>query len=321
MESILATRKQDGPFQSLEDFCARVDLRLVNRRVVESLIKAGAFDSLGLPRAHLMAGVDAALETGQRQQREKSEGQASFFDLLPTPVVTPKAEPIAVVPEWDSDQRLEFEKEVLGFYISGHPLARYATMVESLGMTSTSEIAAKSAGARVLLFGQVASMKETSTKGGNRMAFVTLEDMAGTVEVTVFPEPFKAAAEYLRGRQPVIVRGRIDDADKGRVVLAEDVRPLEAALTADGGGAVKSSNEPNAVRVRIRPASDPQEAVAALKTICGNHPGPVPVFVHLLLAAQEVVVRTRGLAVDAAPELVAELNECFGAGAVTVDHA
>ena len=321
MESILATRKQDGPFKSLEDFCARVDLRLVNRRVLESLIKAGAFDSLGLPRAHLMAGVDTALETGQRQQREKAEGQASFFDLLPTPVAAPKAEPIALVAEWDSDQRLEFEKEVLGFYISGHPLARYASMVESFGITSTSEIAAKSAGARVLLFGQVAALKETATKSGSRMAFVTLEDMVGTVEVTVFPEPFKAAAEHLRGRQPVLVRGRIDDADKGRVVLADDIRPLEAALAADGRGAVKSSSEPNAVRVRIRPAGDPRESIAALRTICGNHPGPVPVFVHLLLPAQEVVVRTRGLAVDAAPDLVAELNERFGDGAVTVDHA
>jgi len=321
MESILATRKQDGPFKSLEDFCARVDLRLVNRRVLESLIKAGAFDSLGLPRAHLMAGVDTALETGQRQQREKAEGQASFFDLLPAPVAAPKAEPIALVAEWDSDQRLEFEKEVLGFYISGHPLARYASMVESFGITSTSEIAAKSAGARVLLFGQVAALKETATKSGSRMAFVTLEDMVGTVEVTVFPEPFKAAAEHLRGRQPVLVRGRIDDADKGRVVLADDIRPLEAALAADGRGAVKSSSEPNAVRVRIRPAGDPRESIAALRTICGNHPGPVPVFVHLLLPAQEVVVRTRGLAVDAAPDLVAELNERFGDGAVTVDHA
>ncbi|PYM97506.1 MAG: DNA polymerase III subunit alpha [Candidatus Rokuibacteriota bacterium] len=321
MESILATRKQDGPFKSLEDFCARVDLRLVNRRVLESLIKAGAFDSLGLPRAHLMAGVDTALETGQRQQREKAEGQASFFDLLPTPVAAPKAEPIALVAEWDSDQRLEFEKEVLGFYISGHPLARYASMVESFGITSTSEIAAKSAGARVLLFGQVAALKETATKSGSRMAFVTLEDMVGTVEVTVFPEPFKAAAEHLRGRQPVLVRGRIDDADKGRVVLADDIRPLEAALAADGRGAVKSSSEPNAVRVRIRPAGDPRESIAALRTICGNHPGPVPVFVHLLLPAQEVVVRTRGLAVDAAPDLVAELNGRFGDGAVTVDHA
>src|SRR5262247_1778035 len=263
MESILATRKQDGPFQSLEDFCARVDLRLVNRRVVESLIKAGAFDSLGLPRAHLMAQVDGALERGQRHQRERAEGQASFFDLPPAVAARPSADATALVPEWDSDQRLEFEKEVLGFYISGHPLARYATMVESLGMTSTSEIAAKSAGARVLLFGQMAALKETATKSGSRMAFVTLEDMVGTVEVTVFPEPFKAAAEHLRGRQPVLVRGRIDDADKGRVVLADDIRPLDAALAADGRGAAKTASEPNAVRVRVRPGADPQEAVAA----------------------------------------------------------
>src|SRR5437879_12614227 len=97
MESILATRAADGAFKSLEDFCARVDLRLVNRRVLESLIKAGAFDSLGLPRAHLMAAVDAALETGQRQQREKAEGPASFFDLLPAPAAAPPSQPLPVV--------------------------------------------------------------------------------------------------------------------------------------------------------------------------------------------------------------------------------
>src|SRR2546421_6147592 len=105
-------------------------------------------------------------------------------------------------------------------------------MVESFGIPSTREIAAKSEGARVLPFGQVAALNETATKSGSRMAFVTLEDMVGTVEITVFPEPFKAAAEHLRGRQPVLVRGRIDDADKGRVVLADDIRPLEAALPA-----------------------------------------------------------------------------------------
>src|SRR5437879_9836352 len=309
MESILATRKQDGPFKSLEDFCARVDLRLVNRRVLESLIKAGAFDSLGLPRAHLMAAVDAALETGQRQQREKAEGQASFFDLLPAPAAAPTSEPVAVVAEWEADQRLEFEKEVLGFYISGHPLARYAAMVESLGMTSTSEVATRSAGARVLLFGQVAALKETATKSGNRMAFLTLEDMSGTVEVTVFPETFKASAELLRGREPVLVRGRIDDADKGRVVLAEDIRLLDAALAADGRGAAKTTSEPNAVRVRVRPGADLQEAIAALRAICTSHPGSVPVFVHVLLPAQEVVVRTRGLGVDAGADLVAELDQ------------
>src|SRR5260370_20109092 len=125
MESTLRTRAEAGPFKSLEDFCARVDLRLVNRRVVESLVKAGAFDSLGLPRAHLLATADAALESGQRQQRDRAEGQSSFFDLLPPEAARPASPPLEVTPEGDQDQRLAFEKEVLGFYISGHPRARF----------------------------------------------------------------------------------------------------------------------------------------------------------------------------------------------------
>src|SRR6266850_3165069 len=228
MESILKTRAADGDFRTLDDFCVRVDLRLVNRRVIESLIKAGAFDTLGLPRAHLLSQCDMALESGQRQQREKAEGQGSFFDLLPAAAPAPRAsEPAAaVVPEWDDDQRLAYEKEVLGFYVSGHPLARFEGVAESLGVTSSTELANRSHGARVTLFGHVAAIKETATKSGNRMAFLTLEDMTGTVDVTVFPEPYKAAAALLRAREPVVVRGRVDDGDKGRVVLAEDVRPL-----------------------------------------------------------------------------------------------
>jgi DNA polymerase-3 subunit alpha len=320
MESILATRDTDDSFRSLEDFCARVDLRLVNRRVVESLVKAGAFDSLGLPRAHLMATLDAALERGQRLQRERAEGQASFFDLLPPAPAAPAAEPAAVGPEWDTDQRLAFEREVLGFYISGHPLTRYRAVVESLGITPSGDLGAKSPGGRVLLFGQVAALKETSTKSGNRMAFVTLEDMDGTVEVTVFPEPFKAAVEHLRSREPLLIRGRIDDGDKGRVVLAEDVRPLEQAL---GEGVARSlaGGEPNAMRIRLRPGADPGPAVAAVKDVCRQHPGSVPVFLHVLLPAQEVVVRARGLAVDASPELRGKLDALLGPAAATIEHA
>src|SRR3989454_1321831 len=190
MESILKTRAADGEFTTLEDFCVRVDLRLVNRRVIESLIKAGAFDGLGLPRAHLLSQCDMALESGQRQQREKAEGQGSFFDLIPAaaPAARPsEASATGVVPEWDDDQRLAYEKEVLGFYVSGHPLARYQPLVESLGITRSGELVAKSPGSRVPLFGQVVALKETSTKSGNRMAFLTLEDMDGTVEVTIFP--------------------------------------------------------------------------------------------------------------------------------------
>jgi DNA polymerase-3 subunit alpha len=322
MESILRTRAAEGAFKTLEDFCARVDLRLVNRRVIESLIKAGAFDALGLPRAHLLAQCDLALEAGQRQQRDRAEGQGSFFDLLPAATPAPRrAEPAAaVVPEWDDDQRLAFEKEVLGFYVSGHPLTRFEGVAESLGVTSSAELVNRGHGARVILFGHVAALKETATKSGNRMGFVTLEDMTGTVEVTVFPEPYKAAAPWLRGREPVVVRGRVDDGDKGRVVLAEDVRPLEQSLAA-GGGRPRNGGEPTACRVRVRAGEDSAERLAALRRLCEEHPGPVPVFIHLLLPTREVVVRARAVSVEPTADLRAGLDALLGAGATVIDHA
>ncbi len=321
MQSILKARSGEGSFQTLEDFCARVDLRLVNRRVVESLIKAGAFDSLGLTRAHLLATTDTALESGQRQQRDRAEGQGSFFEILPAAPVRASA-PADITPEWDADQRLAFEKEVLGFYISGHPLARYRGVVEPLGVTTSADLAAKGHGARVILFGHANGLKETSTKGGNRMAFFTLEDMEGTVEVTVFPEPFKTAAACLRSGEAVLVRGRVDDGDKGRVVLAEDVRLLEQAL-AESGGRPKNGgvSEPNACRIRLTPGEDPSAALAAVRQLCGEHPGRVPVFLHLVLGGQEVVVRTRGLSVDGSTELVTAGETLLGPGNISVDYA
>jgi len=325
MQSILKSRSAEGTFKMLEDFCARVDLRLVNRRVVESLIKAGAFDSLGLTRAHLLATTDTALESGQRQQRDRAEGQGSFFEMMPAAAPARVSAPAEIMPEWDADQRLAFEKEVLGFYISGHPLARYRGVVEPLGVTTSADLAAKGHGARVLLFGHATGLKETSTKGGNRMAFFTLEDMEGTVEVTVFPEPFKSAATCLRSgeREPLLVRGRVDDGDKGRVVLAEDVRELAQALAESGGRPRNGggASEPNACRIRVTPGEDPSAALAAVRQLCEEHPGRVPVFLHLVLEGQEVVVRTRGLSVDGSRELVAEGESRLGPGSVSVDYA
>ena len=323
MESILKTRADEGTFKTLDDFCVRVDLRLVNRRVIESLIKAGAFDSLGLTRAHLLAQTDAALEAGQRVQRDRAEGQASFFDdLLPKAPVQTRAEPMApVLEEWPDDQRLAYEKEVLGFYVSGHPLAQYAAVVESLGVTTAADLAAKGHGAKVTLVGHVAALKETATKSGNRMAFLTLEDMTGTVEVTVFPEPFKAAAPFLRGREPIIVRGRVDDGDKGRVVLAEDARLLEHSLGATTTRA-KTGGEPSACRIRVRGNGDatPQQ-LATLRKLCEEHPGGVPVFVHVLVPGLEVVVRSRGISVDAGAALNEKVRALLGPAALTVDYA
>src|SRR5262245_38312757 len=320
MESILKTRAEAGPFRSLEDFCVRVDLRLANRRVMESLVKAGAFDSLGLTRAHLLAHLDGALEAGQRQQRERAEGQASFFDLLPSPEPGPTTASLAIVDEWDDDQRLAYEKEVLGFYVSGHPLARYRALVDSLDVTTTADLGARSHGARVRLLGHAVGVKETATKSGNRMAFFTLEDMNGTVEVTVFPEPYKAAAPALRSGEPLLVRGRVDDGDKGRVILAEEVRLLDATLARAGNG---QAGEPQACRVRVPVGGDDASgpSLTALRSACAEPPGSVPLCVHVMLPAREIVVRARGLSVDASPELVARVETILGPGTVVVERA
>src|SRR2546426_798402 len=147
MESILRGRREQGPFGALADFCARVDLRLVNRRVIESLIKAGAFDAVGPSRAHLLSTLDLAMETGQRQQRDRVEGQVSLFELGGGPPSAPAEAP--TVPEWEPDQLLAYEREVLGFYVSGHPLARFRSVTESLGVTPPGELGVPAPGARV----------------------------------------------------------------------------------------------------------------------------------------------------------------------------
>ena len=337
IQSILATRETKGRFSSLADFCGRVDLRLVNRRVIESLIKAGAFDSLGLARAALLATLDRAMEAGQRLQRDRQEGQGSFFDLMNAKeagAARPAALEDEAIPEWPADQRLAYEKEVLGFYLTGHPLARFREVALRLGAVAIADLAQRAVGARLTLFGQVTALKEIPTKNGDRMAFATLEDMGGSVELTIFPGPFKAAAALLRSREPIIVRGRVDDTDKGRVVLAEEIRPAEespAAKAAEPYGAEASfpgdpfadpvGLEPQTCRIRVPGRSDAQGLLEAVRQLLLAHPGRVPVFLHLLLPEREVVVRATGVAVEPTDELAAKVNTLLGEGSMLVEYA
>jgi DNA polymerase-3 subunit alpha len=315
IETILRARREQGAFGTLADFCARVDLRLVNRRVIESLIKAGAFDVVGPSRAHLLSTLDLAMETGQRQQRDRVEGQVSLFELGVAPPSAPAEAP--TVPEWEPDQLLAYEREVLGFYVSGHPLARFRSVTESLGVTPTGELGVRATGARVTLLGQVAAMKEIPTKNGDRMAFVTLEDMDGTAELTVFPAPFKAAAALLRSREPILVRGRVDDTEKGRVVLAEEIRPLEQAVA---GALPGAGGAPQACRIRVGGDAEPGAVVGGIERACQTHPGAVPVFLHVRLPGHEVVIRATRLAVDASADLLAEVEALLGPGTIILEY-
>jgi DNA polymerase III subunit alpha len=341
IESIVRAREDGGPFRSLVDFCARVDLRLVNRRVVESLIKAGAFDSLGAARAALLVGLDAAMDAGQRRQRERDFGQTSLFDTPGSPVLAGEPEPgDPAVPEWPAEQLLSYEKEVLGFYLSGHPLERYRELAERLGACGAAETGARPVGARVSLLGRVAQLRSSTTKSGNVMAFATLETLDGAVALTVFPEAYRRHAPTLRHEGPVLVSGRIDETEKGRVVLLEEAAVAEEAEAAAAAGpartrrtdlgAAAASLTPSACRIRLRVGNGPPAvpvaddlgpALASLKVLCDAHGGSTPVFVHVLLAEHEVVVRARGCQVAVGPDLVAQVEALLGPGSVLVEHA
>ncbi len=339
IDSIVKVREADGAFTTLDDFCARVDLRLVNRRVIECLIKAGAFDSLGNTRAGLLASLDQAMEGGQRRQRDREEGQVSLFDTLGGGDA-PKAaavSPAARVPEWPQEEMLAFEREVLGFYLSGHPLEQYREVVRRIGALNAADLAARSTGSRVLLLGQVSAFSESATKSGNRMAFATLELVDGSVPLTIFPEPYRSCASALRHKGPVIVKGRADDSDKGRVVLAEEIKPLEEAV-ANGhaaGGAHATGNGnghgnghgggqdvAHACRIRVSAAAESLPTLlASVKAVCYEHEGRTPLFLHVLLPEQEVVLRVKELGVDPAPDLVAKVEGLLGAGSILVEYA
>jgi DNA polymerase III subunit alpha len=332
IESIVRTREADGRFTALDDFCARVDLRLVNRRVVECLIKAGAFDSLQSTRAGLLAALDQAMDSGQRQQRDREEGQVSLFDVLGGGDAKPAATPVAAaarVPEWPQEEMLGYEREVLGFYLSGHPLEQHREMARRIGALSAADLAARSTGARVLLLGQVSAFSESTTKSGNRMAFATLELVDGSIPLTIFPEPYRSCAGALRHKGPVIVRGRADDSDKGRVVLAEEIKPLEEAMgnlapagNGHGTGTGNGGASAHACRIRVSAAAESlPELLAAVKAACREHEGRTPLFLHVLLPEQEVVLRIKELAVDPAPDLVTKVEGLLGAGSILVEYA
>lgn len=318
IESILATRTAKGPFTSIEDFCRRVDTQLVNRRVSESLIKAGAFDSLGAPRAQLLAALDQAMEAGQRYQRERQQGQGSFFDMLggEPPSVAREVLP-AELPEWEADQLLAYEKEVLGFYLTGHPLARYQPYAARLGAVGVGGLAGRDDGSRVTLLGLVSSLKEITTKGGGRMAFVTLEDMSGSIEVTVFPETYKATAAHLRGGLPLLVRGRLEGGDEKKL-LAEEIQPVTEA---PGPPADGPTDAPFTVcRIRVQGPGTPRERLETLLELCRAHAGPFVLYLHVALPPRgEVVVRARGVTVGYSPRLVEEVEGLLGRSSISFE--
>jgi len=229
IESILEARKKEGGFKSLIDFCQRVDLRRVNRRVVESLIKCGAFDSLGTARARLMNFLAEALEIGQQRQKEQAENQFNLFTLGgDSGLILPEIEP-PLAEEWRESQKLSYEKEILGFYITGHPLTRYTESLQDLKTVDIQSLSECGDKENVRLAGMVAALKEINSKKGERMGFATIEDLTGSCEVIIFADIFRKASAILKEEGPLWINGLTTKDEKGVKVIANELLPLAEA--------------------------------------------------------------------------------------------
>jgi len=222
IDIILAERKNSGEFKSLYDFCHRVDLRKVNRRVVESLIKCGAFDFSKAKRSQMLTVLGDILEQSQSAQRKKGEPQLSML-MDPSRELKDDYPDIDEFPE---SQLIAFEKETIGFYISRHPLSRYQEQIKKHTDLDSSALSKLQNGTEVKICGLVSGVKEIVTKKGDRMAFLTLEDMKGFVEVILFPEVFKAALPYLRGGDPILIKGVLDLSEEHVKIKSTEVNAL-----------------------------------------------------------------------------------------------
>jgi DNA polymerase III subunit alpha len=227
IESIVACREEGGQFRSLADFCARVDLRLANRRVVESLIKVGALNSLGHP-AQLLVALDEALAAGQAAQRDRLTGQVSLFDSSPDSAPLERPLPSGI-PEAVPRERLRWEKELLGLYLSDHPLGEHATELGRFVTAYSTDMGEDLDQQRVVVGGVVTEIRRVITKARATMGVATLEDLQGTIEVIVFPKIYEQTGPTWVEDAILLVSGRVDHKGDETVLLADAVWPWEDA--------------------------------------------------------------------------------------------
>jgi DNA polymerase-3 subunit alpha len=211
IDSMIEERKKEGRFKSIFDFCRRVDLRTNNRKVMESLIRCGAFDSWGVRRSQLAAVLDEALNTGTKEQKEEEVGQLSFFSMGEVSGgFTAKPEVYPDIKEWPQTQLLAFEKELLGFYLSGHPLDRYKVEIRAFANATTSRLSSISENHSAAIIAMIAGIRLTVTKSrGERMAILTLEDLEGRCEAVVFPEVFRKVGPHIKDGAIVVAKGKV----------------------------------------------------------------------------------------------------------------
>ncbi len=304
---ILEARK-NGLFLSLGDLLGRVNLTKVNRKVLEALIQAGAFDSLQPNRARLMAGLDSGLERAQNLKRLQAARQMSMFGELTEPEGD---DWLPDIPAWDESEKLAREKEALGVYLSGHPLDAWRHILKAWVKTVIADLDELPDGQEVSLGVVVTAVKEKMSKRGGRLAILTVEDLTGSVDVLVFGELLDRAASWLnQASLPLWLKGSLVKEEQGPKIVAQEIGPLGASLP----------RWPERLDFRLQAATVTREQLLALKEILKQHAGPVPAFLHFLEPGNSdlVLALPEELSLTPSENLVSEVNRIFGYPALSL---
>jgi len=304
VDAVLESRAGGGPFLGLEDFCRRVDHKQLSRRAVESLIKAGSADSLGIGRAQATAALESVMGFTARDRRSAEIGQGSLFSGQEEDQAV---RPLPEVPEWPDSERLGFEREVLGFYISGHPLSDFAPIIRRFANMDSRRLGELESSKKVRMAGLIRSSKIRTTRAGKRMATLLLEDQEGTAEMTMFPSVFENNYALLDTEEPVFIEGNAEVSEDGVQVLIQSMGLLSAL----------EKEQAKRMVLQLRHEDRRFNGLFTLREVLSRHPGDCPVRFFIQLSDTEYEIDAgKDFVVAPTDELSAELGALVGPEAV-----
>jgi len=322
IEVILAAREQGGPFEDIEDFCRRVDLRQVNRRALECLVKVGALDAFG-QRPQLLAIVDPMMALSQSTHQAQEVGQLSMFDTSSGfSQSMGSAIPLPDIPETPRKDMLAWEKELVGFYVSEHPLQQMAASLDGTVTAFCGEIGEEMTGQKVVIAGVVLWVRPHTTKKGKPMAFVQLEDLRGSTEVVVFPSTYEKTQELWQADKILVVRGRVDAKGRGGKVICESVQ--DHLLTSRPANEEKRRpGSPRYLRITIRRTGEQKrdsKRLGQVHSLLQSYEGDDRFSFYLVSDGRRVQLDFPNVTTGYCPALKEALAGMLGAGAIRVEN-
>jgi len=312
VETIIIAREQKGKFESLFDFCCRVDLRLVNKKTIEGLIQAGAFDGINPSRAQLFDCVERAIQFGQQSKNQLSKGQSSLFETNTGTKNNALYPQMPYVAPWTESEKLSREKAVLGFYVSGHPLLKFEREISAFTTAQLGNPGEIKSGSNVRVAGIVTSIKKKIDKKGNMMAFIVLEDFSGKGECIVFSDAYRQYQEFLKPDSMIMVIGGAEQNGDSLRIIAREILPMDK---------VRARFTKNII-FSFRLAEVGEDTIMSLRQVAERHQGKYPCFFNIIMQNSDEPLHFQATKfnVDLSDEFISEAEAILGPNSMRISN-